>query len=42
MAYFSGFGAYRSLKANDAPPDVAHSINQGIADGFERVRRRQC
>lgn len=35
MAYFSGFEAYRALAQNEAPSVVAHSINEGVGEGFE-------
>jgi hypothetical protein len=35
MAYFSGFAAYRAIGAGEPAPVAAHSINEGIADGFE-------
>ncbi|HEY5815232.1 MAG TPA: hypothetical protein VIS95_02710 [Solirubrobacterales bacterium] len=35
MAYFSGLEAYRALARNEAPSAVAHSINEGISNGFE-------
>lgn len=35
MAYFSGFAAHRGLKNGETPSEVAHSINEGLGDGFE-------
>lgn len=35
MACCSGHAAYRALAHNESPPAVAHSINEGIAEGFE-------
>lgn len=35
MAYFSGFAAYRAIGAHESAAVAAHSINEGIADGFE-------
>lgn len=35
MAYFSGFAAHRGLRNGEAPSEVAHSINEGLGDGFE-------
>lgn len=35
MAYYSGHAAYRALARDEAPPVVAHSINEGIGEGFE-------
>ncbi len=35
MAYYSGHAAYQALAQDEAPPAVAHSINEGIGEGFE-------
>lgn len=35
MAYYSGHAAYRALARDESPPAVAHSINQGVGEGFE-------
>ena len=35
MAYYSGHAAYRALARDEAPPVVAHGINEGIGEGFE-------
>jgi len=35
MAYYSGHAAYRALARDESPPVVAHSINEGIGEGFE-------
>jgi hypothetical protein len=31
MAYFSGYAAYRGLREESPPPNVADDINQGLA-----------
>ncbi len=35
MAYASGYAANRRLLTARVPAAVAHSINEGISDGFE-------
>ena len=35
MAYYSGHAAYRALAQDESPFVVAHSINEGIGEGFE-------
>ena len=35
MAYYSGHAAYLALAQDGSPPVVAHSINEGIGEGFE-------
>ena len=35
MAYSSGYAAYRTLAHDESPPVVAHSINEGVGEGFE-------
>ena len=35
MAYFSGLEAYRALARKETPSAIAHSINEGVGNGFE-------
>jgi hypothetical protein len=35
MAYYSGHAAYRALAGDESPPAAAHSINEGLGEGFE-------
>ena len=35
MACYSGHAACLALAHDESPPAVAHSINKGIAEGFE-------
>ena len=35
MAYASGYAANQALAHGESPSAVAHSINEGISDGFE-------
>ncbi|HEY8810113.1 MAG TPA: hypothetical protein VIM28_08835 [Solirubrobacterales bacterium] len=35
MAYSSGYAAHRTLAHDESPPVVAHSINEGVGEGFE-------
>ena len=35
MAYYSGRAAYQAIARDESPPIVAHSINEGIGEGFE-------
>ena len=35
MAYSSGYAAYRTLAHDESASVVAHSVNEGIGEGFE-------
>ena len=35
MAYASGYAASQASARGEAPSGIAHSINEGISDGFE-------
>lgn len=37
MAYSSGFAASKALAEGQSPEVVAHRVNEGIAEGFERA-----
>lgn len=34
MAYFSGYAAYACMEREDPPSLMAHSINEGVGEGF--------